>query len=63
MPKIIFIEPQSSHLHIFSQFLLPRPGVFILGTIVKEKVWDVEVIVEQFQKIDFVSTIKCVECE
>ncbi|RPI01429.1 MAG: radical SAM protein [Calditrichaeota bacterium] len=53
MHKIIFIEPKSPNLHIFSQFLLPRLGVFILGTIVKEKGWDAEVIVEQSQKIDF----------
>jgi hypothetical protein len=32
---------------------LPRLGAFILGTIVKERGWDVEVIVEQFHKIDF----------
>jgi len=53
MRKIIFIEPKSPNLHVFSQFPLPRLGVFILGAIVKEKGWDVEVIVEQSQKIDF----------
>ena len=53
MRKMIFIEPKSPNLHIFSQFPLPRLGVFILGTIIKEKGWDVEVIVEQFQKVDF----------
>ncbi|MBN1996843.1 B12-binding domain-containing radical SAM protein [candidate division KSB1 bacterium] len=53
MNKIVFIEPKSPNLHIFSQFLLPRLGVFILGAIVKEYGWDAEVIVEQSQKIDF----------
>jgi len=53
MRKIIFIEPKSPNLHIFSQFPLPRLGVFILGTIVREKGWDVEVIIEQSQHIDF----------
>jgi radical SAM superfamily enzyme YgiQ (UPF0313 family) len=53
MRKIIFIEPKSPNLHIFSHFPLPRLGVFILGAIGKEKGWDTEVIVEQFQKIDF----------
>jgi radical SAM superfamily enzyme YgiQ (UPF0313 family) len=53
MRKIIFIEPKSPNLHIFSKFLLPRLGVFILGTIVKEYGWNVEVIVEESQKIDF----------
>ena len=53
MRKIIFIEPKSPNLHIFSKVILPRLGVFILGAIVKEKNWNVEVIVEQSQKIDF----------
>ena len=43
MRKIIFIEPKSPNLHIFSKFLLPRLGVFILGAIAKEKGWNVEV--------------------
>jgi radical SAM superfamily enzyme YgiQ (UPF0313 family) len=53
MRKIIFIEPKSSNLHVFSQFPLPRLGIFILGAIVKEKGWEAEVIVEQTEKIDF----------
>ena len=53
MRKIIFIEPKSPNLHIFSQYPLPRLGIFILGAIVKENGWDAEVIVEQSQKIDF----------
>ena len=53
MRKIIFIEPKSPNLHIFSQFLLPRLGVFILGAIVRENGWDAKVIVEQSEKIDF----------
>ena len=53
MRKIIFIEPKSPNLHIFSQYPLPRLGIFILGAIVKEKGWDAEIIVEQSQKIDF----------
>jgi radical SAM superfamily enzyme YgiQ (UPF0313 family) len=53
MRKMVFIEPKSPNLHIFSQFLLPRLGIFILGTIIKSKGWDVEVIVEQSQEIDF----------
>jgi radical SAM superfamily enzyme YgiQ (UPF0313 family) len=53
MPKIIFIEPKSPNLHVFSQFPLPRLGVFILAAIVKEKGWDAEVIVEETHKIDF----------
>ena len=53
LPKMIFIEPKSPNLHVFSQFSFPRLGIFILGAIVKEKGWDVEIIIEQSQKIDF----------
>ena len=60
MRKIIFIEPKSPNLHIFSKFPLPRLGIFILGAILKEKGWDVEIIVEQSQKLDF-EKMKCVD--
>jgi len=53
MPRIVFIEPKSPNLHIFSQFPLPRLGVFILGTLAKERGWDAEVVIEQTGKIDF----------
>lgn len=55
MPRIILIEPKSPNLHIFSMFPLPRLGVFILGAIAKRAGWDVEVIHEQSQRIDFES--------
>ena len=53
MRKLVFIEPKSPNLHIFSQFPLPRLGVFILGTIAKQRGWDVEIVIEQTRKIDF----------
>ena len=53
MRKMILIEPKSPNLHVFSQFSFPRLGLFILGAIVKERGWDVEIIIEQSQKIDF----------
>ena len=53
MRKILFIEPKSPHIHIFSQFTLPRLGIFILGAIIKEKGWDAKIIIEQSEKIDF----------
>lgn len=53
MPKIVFIEPRASNLHIFSSFPLPRLGVLILGTMMKERGWDVEVYVEDLRRIDF----------
>ena len=34
--KIIFIEPKSPNLHIFSRFKLPRLGSVLLATIAKK---------------------------
>jgi anaerobic magnesium-protoporphyrin IX monomethyl ester cyclase len=53
MSKIIFIEPKAPNLHIFSKFMLPRLGSYMLGTLAKQRGWDVEVIYEEMQKIDF----------
>lgn len=53
MSKIVFIEPKSPNLHIFSQFTLPRLGSFILGTMMKQRGWEVEIIVEESQIINF----------
>jgi anaerobic magnesium-protoporphyrin IX monomethyl ester cyclase len=51
--KIIFIEPKSINLHIFKQFKLPRLGLFILGSMMKKRGWDVEIIIEEANKINF----------
>jgi radical SAM superfamily enzyme YgiQ (UPF0313 family) len=53
MSKIIFIEPKAPNLHIFSKFKLPRLGLYILGTLAKQRGWDVEIVYEEIQKIDF----------
>jgi len=53
MSKMIFIEPKAPDLHIFSQFPMPRLGSYILGTLMKQRGWDVEVIYEELRKIDF----------
>jgi radical SAM superfamily enzyme YgiQ (UPF0313 family) len=53
MSKIVFIEPKAPNLHIFSKSPLPRLGAIILGTIMKNRGWEVEVIIEHLCKIDF----------
>ncbi|UCE04851.1 MAG: radical SAM protein [bacterium] len=52
-PKIIFIEPKSPNLHIYSKFVIPRLGILILGTIMKQLDWDVRVIIEENEELDF----------
>jgi len=53
MAKIIFIEPKSPNLHIFSIFKLPRLGIFILGNMMKTRGWDVEIFVEDLDKLNW----------
>jgi radical SAM superfamily enzyme YgiQ (UPF0313 family) len=53
MPKVVFLEPKAPNLHIFSRFPLPRLGPIILGTMMKQRGWEVEVFVEDLREIDF----------
>ena len=53
MPKLVLIEPKAPNLHIFSRFYTPRLGSFILGALMKERGWDVEVMIEETDPIDF----------
>jgi radical SAM superfamily enzyme YgiQ (UPF0313 family) len=53
MKKIIFIEPKPPGEHIFSRFALPRIGIFILATMMKQRGWQAEIIVEDLLEIDF----------
>lgn len=52
MPRIVFVEPKATDEHIFAQFKLPRLGVIILGTMMKERGWDVEILIENLTPIE-----------
>lgn len=53
MSKIIFIEPKPPNFHIFSKFKSPRLGIFILGSLMRMRGWDVDIFVEDMGKIDW----------
>ena len=53
MNRIVFIEPKAPNLHIFSMFALPRLGLFILGTMMENRGWDVSLFIEETGEIDF----------
>ncbi|MCI0471138.1 MAG: B12-binding domain-containing radical SAM protein [Candidatus Aminicenantes bacterium] len=53
MKKIIFIEPAPPSFHVFSRFKSPRLGIFILGSMMKKRGWDVEIFVEDMGKLDW----------
>src|SRR5262247_3828267 len=50
--KLVFIEPSSTHLHIYSRVTIPRLGSVLLGTIMRAKGYDVRVYIEDIQDID-----------
>jgi radical SAM superfamily enzyme YgiQ (UPF0313 family) len=52
MPKIVFVEPKAAEEHIFAQFKLPRLGVIILGTMMKERGWDINILIESLTPIE-----------
>jgi radical SAM superfamily enzyme YgiQ (UPF0313 family) len=60
MSKIIFIEPKAPNLHIYSQFKLPRLGIYILGALMKKRGWEVDMIYEEKEGIDY-SDFDCVD--
>ena len=35
--KLVFVEPKSTHLHIYSRVCIPRLGSVLLGTIMRSK--------------------------
>lgn len=53
MKKIIFVEPKSPAAHIFSLAAIPRLGTLLLGTILKQRGYDVRVYIEDMVRIDY----------
>ena len=52
LKKMVFVEPKSTHLHIYSRVCIPRLGSVLLGTIMRAKGFDVRVFIEDIQAID-----------
>ena len=40
MKKVVFVEPSSTHLHVYSRFTIPRLGSVLLGTIMRDRGYD-----------------------
>ena len=41
LKKLVFVEPKSTHLHIYSRVCIPRIGSVLLATIMRAKGYDV----------------------
>jgi radical SAM superfamily enzyme YgiQ (UPF0313 family) len=52
LKKLVFVEPKSTHLHIYSRVCIPRLGSVLLATIMRAKGYDVRVFIEDIQAID-----------
>jgi radical SAM superfamily enzyme YgiQ (UPF0313 family) len=52
LKKLIFVEPKSTHLHVYSRVCIPRLGSVLLGTIMRAKGYDVRVYIEDIQDLD-----------
>jgi len=52
MRKVVLVEPKSTHLHVYSRVAIPRLGVVLLGTIIRNLGYDVRVYIEDIAPID-----------
>ncbi len=50
--KIVFVEPSSTHLHIYSKVTIPRLGSVLLGTIMRDLGYEVKVYIEDIAPVD-----------
>jgi radical SAM superfamily enzyme YgiQ (UPF0313 family) len=51
--NIVLIEPKSPERHVFSRWKLPRLGLALLGTILKQAGYQVRLFVEEVAPVDF----------
>jgi len=52
LKKLVFVEPKSTHLHIYSRICIPRLGSVLLATIMRAKGYDVRVYIEDIHAVD-----------
>jgi radical SAM superfamily enzyme YgiQ (UPF0313 family) len=50
--KIVFVEPKSTHLHVYSRVCIPRLGSVLLGTIMRNLGYEVRVYIEDIAPVD-----------
>jgi radical SAM superfamily enzyme YgiQ (UPF0313 family) len=52
LKKLVFVEPKSTHLHIYSRVCIPRLGSVLLATLMRTKGYDVRVYIEDIHEVD-----------
>ncbi|PYM35209.1 MAG: B12-binding domain-containing radical SAM protein [Candidatus Rokuibacteriota bacterium] len=57
LKKLVFVEPKSTHLHIYSRVCIPRLGSVLLATLMRAKGYDVRVYIEDIHPIDMAEVL------
>src|SRR6266404_6017117 len=57
LKKLVFVEPKSTHLHVYSKVCIPRLGSVLLGTIMRAKGYDVRVYIEDIHDLDMAEVL------
>lgn len=57
LKKLVFVEPKSTHLHIYSRVCIPRLGSVLLATIMRARGYDVRVYIEDIHAIDMAEVL------
>jgi radical SAM superfamily enzyme YgiQ (UPF0313 family) len=50
--KLVFVEPKSTHLHIYSRVCIPRLGSVLLATIMRARGYDSRTYIEDIHALD-----------
>src|SRR5213079_3231641 len=57
LKKLVFVEPQSTHLHIYSRVCIPRLGSGLLGPLMRAKGSDLRVYIQDIPPIDMAEVL------
>jgi radical SAM superfamily enzyme YgiQ (UPF0313 family) len=52
LKKLVFVEPKSTHLHVYSRVCIPRLGSVLLATIMRGRGYDARAYVEDIHPLD-----------
>jgi radical SAM superfamily enzyme YgiQ (UPF0313 family) len=52
LKKLLFVEPKSTHLHIYSRVCIPRLGSVLLATIMRGRGYDARTYIEDIHPLD-----------
>jgi radical SAM superfamily enzyme YgiQ (UPF0313 family) len=52
LKKLVFVEPKSTHLHVYTRVCIPRLGSVLLGTLMRNLGYEVRVYIEDIHPLD-----------